>query len=241
MQIESLNYKKHWQKQQRSRKGSEENAYVYVHIRNDNSEPFYVGIGWTHTRPWNYVERTDWHKKISRKHGVRTEIVIDSIPLETAKFWEAKWIKSCKDAGYILVNCTSGGDANPMEIPEVRKKQKDNVPKGDDHYTKTDEARENLRLKNTGKKYSEETNKKKGRSGPKLNLTDEGRAILKLPKKDITRQKMRIYALNMSDEHHQKLSAAAIKMWEIRSSDQRSAVANKGWETRRRNKLLKEI
>jgi hypothetical protein len=112
---EAAAYKSKWQKAQRARLMDDEcdkDSFVYVHIRESDNQPFYVGIGSRITRPWDYKHhsRTDWHKNVSSKHGVRTEIVIDSITLETAKFWEICWIKAFREAGYGLVNITPGGD-----------------------------------------------------------------------------------------------------------------------------------
>jgi predicted type IV restriction endonuclease len=242
MLVEERKNKLEWQRKQARRKGSNNNAYVYVHTRKDTDEPFYVGIGWTTTRPWNFRERNRRHKNIARKHGVRTQIVVDEIPLTSAKSWEIQWIKTLRASGFELVNETDGGDSNPMEFEEIREKQKQNVPRGDSHYAKEDAARENLRIKNTGKKYPPEVNAKKGRAGPKLTLTEEGRKTLKLPKRAETRAKMSATALIVQGDPAQraKNSAGCVAAAAKRTKEEKTAISLKGWETRRRNKLLKE-
>jgi len=79
---------------------------------------------------------------------------------------------------------------NGMKKPGAKEKQLANIPRGESHYTKTDEARNNLRLKNTGKRYSEEVNKKKGRTGPK-EFTPEGYANICAPHSNETKAKIK--------------------------------------------------
>jgi len=110
---EAAAYKSKWQKAQRARLMDDEcdkDSFVYVHIRESDNQPFYVGIGFKSDRPWDTYRRSDWHKRIVSKHGIRTEIIIDSITWEQAKFWEVCWIKSLRDSGYDVANHTDGGD-----------------------------------------------------------------------------------------------------------------------------------
>lgn len=99
-------------------------AYVYCHLKADSGEPFYVGMGKTKARPLNMVSRSNWHKNIAAKHGVRVEIIVDEIDWDTALWWEIKWIKALKDAGYGLVNLTNGGDGvRGLEFTDQHKKK----------------------------------------------------------------------------------------------------------------------
>jgi hypothetical protein len=122
---EAAAYKRNWQKAQRARlnDGHDADSFVYVHIRESDGKPFYVGIGHKPSRPWDmkHHSRTDWHKNVVSKNGVRTEIVIDSITWEQAKFWEICWIKSLKEFGFELVNLTLGGDG-VRGIPAANRK-----------------------------------------------------------------------------------------------------------------------
>ena len=127
-------------------------AYVYCHIKADDGEPFYVGMGKTKTRPWNMSARSDWHKNIVSKHGVRVEIIIDEIDWDSALWWEVRWIKALKSSGYNLVNLTDGGEDQPMRNPITREKIRIAMT-GKKLTAKT---KEKIRLANIGKKLSEE-------------------------------------------------------------------------------------
>jgi hypothetical protein len=120
-------------------------AYVYCHIKADNNEPFYVGIGQTRYRPWDLkTGRSKWHNDTVKKHGVRVEIIIDDLDRDTAKFWEIRWIKALRDQGYKLVNMTNGGDGlNGMSHSgESRLKNSlSHLAKGDAHHNKSPEHR----------------------------------------------------------------------------------------------------
>lgn len=97
-------------------------AYVYCHLKADSGEPFYVGMGKTKTRPWNMRNRSQWHKNIVAKNGVRVEMIIEDIDWDAAWWWEVRWIKVLRDAGYVLVNHTDGGDGLKNPSLETRKK-----------------------------------------------------------------------------------------------------------------------
>lgn len=97
-------------------------AFVYVHLEADTGAPFYVGIGTRKNRPWNLHNRSDHHKNVVAKHGARIEIVIDGLDWGIACFWEIRWIKALRDAGFRLVNLTDGGDGTLGLIAHNRKK-----------------------------------------------------------------------------------------------------------------------
>lgn len=122
-------------------------AYVYLHLKEDNGEPFYVGIGTSQSRPWDMWNRSDWHRKTSAKHGVRVEILIDGLDKETAKWWEKRHIKALRDAGYNIVNMTDGGDGMHGFLHSEESKQKaskSHLAKGENHHNKTIEHREKV-------------------------------------------------------------------------------------------------
>lgn len=87
-------------------------AYLYCHFKEDTNEPFYVGIGRKLKRAYNLAHhsRTDFHRNIVKKHGIRIEILLSNISWETACFWEICWIKALKNAGHNIANLTSGGE-----------------------------------------------------------------------------------------------------------------------------------
>lgn len=230
-----------WQKEQRARKGTEHNSYVYVHIKNDNNDPFYVGIGWTHTRPWDYEQRSEWHKKTVKKHGVRTEIIADGLTLETAKFWEKAWIKSLKENHYVLVNVTEGGDANPMEIDEIRHKQRSNVLRGDEHPSKKPEVREKVRQANIGKKYSAETNAKKSRKKTNEQKEHLSRVFTGRTHSNEAKSKMSSSAheRNRQEGYWDSVKAGLASYYDNANPKDLSSRASKGWETRRKKLAAK--
>jgi hypothetical protein len=109
---EAADFKRNWQDAQKARlaEGVEADSYVYVHLQEDTGEPFYVGIGHTHTRPWDTDARSDEHKERVSEFGICTHLVEDCVTYEVAKWWEVRWIKALRDAGYELVNKTDGGE-----------------------------------------------------------------------------------------------------------------------------------
>jgi NUMOD3 motif len=98
-------------------------AYVYCHFKEDDMNPFYVGMGKTYKRPFETNKsRNVFYKNIVKKHGVHVEMIVKDIDWDIAQWWEIRWIKALRNAGYELSNATDGGDGlrNPSE--ETRKK-----------------------------------------------------------------------------------------------------------------------
>lgn len=108
---EAAAFKKNWQKHQRALlESGVDCSYLYVHLEADTGKPFYVGMGETKTRPWG-KKRSSKHKNRANKHGNRVELVSDSdLSWETALWWEVRWVKALKAAGFELANLTEGGD-----------------------------------------------------------------------------------------------------------------------------------
>lgn len=102
--------------------------YVYVHYRNDNGQPFYVGMGKkNHKRigtPSEYQRafvvtmRSDYWTSLYKKHGRTVEIFMDHLTKEEAQEKEVELIKlyGRKEFGGILCNLTDGGDHNGNKI-----------------------------------------------------------------------------------------------------------------------------
>lgn len=121
---EAAQYKKEWQSAQKKlRVRGDDCAFVYVHLQEDTGEPFYVGIGEVGTRPWDmrHHSRTDFHRNVVKKHGVKVQIVLQEISLKAAKDWEVRLIKIYRDAGHRLVNLTDGGDGTAGMAAHNRK------------------------------------------------------------------------------------------------------------------------
>lgn len=221
--MQDLNFKKKWQKAQRAlHKSGVDCSYVYVHLEKDTQKIFYIGLGKTAGRPWDLNDRSEDHKNRVIEHGVDVQIITNSIHnWYIAAWWESWWIAACRAAGFDLVNLTNGGEGC---------------------RGLSEKSIEKIRKANLGKKYSSEVNLKKGRFGPKVNLTEEGREILKRPKSKETKLKMKQKALIVQSQVDQrkKNSLGCFKKWASRTEEEKTKIANKGWETRRRNKLLKE-
>lgn len=113
MPLEADSHRKNWQVAQRKlRANGEACAFVYVHLEADTGLPFYVGIGENPSRPWNrrHHSRTEFHRNIVEKHGLRVHIVADHLLWDEACFWEMSWISVFRKQGYRLANLTDGGD-----------------------------------------------------------------------------------------------------------------------------------
>lgn len=121
-------------------------AYVYCHIKADDDQPFYVGIGRTSHRAFDKRSRSAWHRRTVEKHGLRVYVIAEVETWDLAQEWERRWIKALKVAGYALVNQTPGGDGGPTWLGRKHTEE-----------TKAKIAFGNLGNKgNTGKIFSEE-------------------------------------------------------------------------------------
>ena len=89
-------------------------AIVYRHRDNLNNV-FYVGIGKNEDRAFDYLRRSEFWKRYSKKYGVSTEIIAKDIDYDTAKELEMLLISEYgrRDLGLgNLVNMTDGGDGS---------------------------------------------------------------------------------------------------------------------------------
>lgn len=88
-------------------------ALVYKHIRLDNEEIFYIGIGKSNKRLYSTNYRNKFWHNIVNKVDYKAEIIYENISWEEAKLKEIELIKKYGriDIGTgILVNMTDGGD-----------------------------------------------------------------------------------------------------------------------------------
>lgn len=87
-------------------------TYLYQHIREDNGDVFYVGIG-DIKRPYSKSKRTKHWYNIVNKHGYKVEVVRSFDTWEEACEWEKLFIsiygKRLNNSGS-LVNITDGGE-----------------------------------------------------------------------------------------------------------------------------------
>jgi hypothetical protein len=95
--------------------------YIYLHCKPDGT-PFYVGKG-TKKRAHNLANRTEWHKRLVAKYGVK--IVLFPMPSEQVAFDnEIVWIAALRSSGFELCNLTDGGEGpSGFTHSETTKKQ----------------------------------------------------------------------------------------------------------------------
>jgi hypothetical protein len=110
-------------------------AYVYLHRRKDNNQPFYVGVGGllsfdnyqrANANNWKGLRnRSDFWRNVVNKFGFTVEIVLDNCTKEEALLEEVRLIKLYGrqdiETG-ILVNHTDGGDGRVNSSKEVNRK-----------------------------------------------------------------------------------------------------------------------
>jgi hypothetical protein len=160
-------------------------AYVYRHIRLDKNQVFYIGIGeddgGAYKRAHNKTRRSSLWKNATKNIEYTVEIVIDNISWKEAIEKEKEFIelygRVCENSG-TLVNITKGGDGGDTTKNKICV-FKENVEKRINHDELNDYInlgwqkgfteihRNNYSKAKSGKKYSEEVNKKKGRPGHK--------------------------------------------------------------------------
>ena len=102
-------------------------AYVYRHIRLDNNEVFYIGIGIKKNRINSINSRNSFWHNIVNKCGMYSEIIEDNISWEMAceleKFWIKHYGRKNNNTG-ILVNMTDGGEGTLGNIMSIETKDK---------------------------------------------------------------------------------------------------------------------
>ena len=83
--------------------------YVYVHCREDDGGPFYVGKG-SGRRAWVPQGRSAWWNRIVAKHGLVVKIHRHFQDESEAFASEIETIAILRDLGYQLCNLTIGGE-----------------------------------------------------------------------------------------------------------------------------------
>ena len=116
-------------------------AVVYIHMKPQNKEVYYVGIGSDVKRAYHFGSRSEIWKRYYNKYGVLVNVLCENIELKTAKEME-KWLIAYYGKTQ-LCNRTDGGE-------------------GFFGAKHSKETIEKLRIANTGKKLSEETKRKIG-------------------------------------------------------------------------------
>lgn len=175
---------------------------IYQHRRNDTNEVFYVGIGKDEKRPYTKCNRNDHWKRIVKKHGYTTEILITELLWDNACEVEIGLIKyyGRRDLGTgTLVNMTSGGDGT---------------------HNLDEEALNKISIANKGKKHSDATkqkmsNAKKGipkSEEHKHKMSESAKKRKRVPVSDETRAKLSKLRKGVpkSEEHKRKISEGLV-------------------------------
>lgn len=112
-------------------------SYIYQHIRLDNNQIFYIGIGGEDNSPSTNYGRAyshnsrnkHWHN-IVNKVGFKVEILFENLNWEDACLKEIEFIKQYGRMDLktgILVNMTEGGEGVPNPSEETRKKKSNSI------------------------------------------------------------------------------------------------------------------
>lgn len=149
--------------------------YVYIHVRLDTNEVFYVGIGKkkNYRRVNSKWNRNNFWRRVVSKTDFESYIILDNLNSENAELKEIELIQfyGRRDKGLgTLVNLTDGGfgvkgyqhtDETKKFFSELAKGRivseevKLKISKGNMGIVRSDEFKENLRIINTGKKMPE--------------------------------------------------------------------------------------
>ena len=138
---------------------------VYVHIRQDTNEIFYVGKG-TKKRIRQKDNRNKyWHNIVNKNNGFISQVIAGNLSDKEALAFEVLIIAKLKALGVKLCNMTNGGEgvAGLVRSPESIKKQADAIrgrPSKNLGRKATEQARLNMSLAHKGKKQSPEHIKK---------------------------------------------------------------------------------
>ena len=219
--------------------------YTYLHLRESDSQPFYIGKG-KGRRAWAHVGRNVHWKNVVAKHGLKVEICAEW-KCEKEAFEHEKFLISCfKDIGFKLVNLTDGGEgaSGYKQTPEAIAKTVA-AHKG---AKRSSEVKKNISLSKIGKpgpKKSDETKAKisEANKGKKLNANQI--TGLKKPKSEDHKKKLSIAnigktatletkkkqseahsALWLSESHRQKMVKA---LTGIKKPNFAKAMSNKKW------------
>jgi hypothetical protein len=173
--------------------------YTYIHYRNDNGEPFYIGKG-VNDRYSRKRRNQFWHRVVKKSGGFRAEIISYWKTNKEALDHEIFLISCFKDMGFQLCNLTNGGEGSSgIKLSDKQKAIISATHKG---KVTSDETKAKISASHIGKKASDETKEKM-------------RAAWALRSKDVsieTREKISAAGIGrkFSNESKEKMRAAAI-------------------------------
>ena len=139
--------------------------YVYVWIRKDTNQIFYVGKG--HAEKYkDMCSRNDWFLHVVNKVGkenIEIKFLEENLSEEEAFEKEKYYIKKFREEGKPLVNLTDGGDGSGnwyQFLTEEEKERHREISKSWLGRKHTEETKEKMRKAATGRKHTEETKRK---------------------------------------------------------------------------------
>lgn len=181
--------------------------FLYRHIRKDNREPFYIGVGTVldeyntfkaqYYRAYNKMNRNQYWINIANKYGFDSQILFEHSDRRFIHQKEIEFISlyGRKSNGGLLVNMTDGGDGVNNLDRETRERITKFItgkPRSKETKRKLSEAFKGRKMSNdtkkrmsdsrTGTKLSEATKNKirKSHLGRKLNdTTNVKKAVIK--------------------------------------------------------------
>ena len=138
-----------------TRKKQNNNFIVYIHIRPDINEPFYVGKGIPKRDRSKYGRNQYWHNIVNKNNGIfESKILFEGLSEKDALLKEREIELDLRNKGYILTNiaeCGIKAGTTGMKHSEESKRKISEGLKG--HISP-----------NKGKKQSKETCDKKSKS-----------------------------------------------------------------------------
>lgn len=190
-------------------------AFVYRHIRLDNGNPFYIGIGKSESRAYSTKGRSKFWQRIVDKFGYEVEILFHDLDYEQAKLKEQEFISlygRANTCNGLLCNLTDGGDGSlgykPTEEALIkisnaskgRIKSAEQIEKWKKNmdFSKSDETKEKIRQSLLNKPHTGErkANQSKAHLGKKLSdetklkLSNYWKGKKKQPVSEETKKKM---------------------------------------------------
>ena len=190
-------------------------AFVYRHIRLDNGNPFYIGIGKSESRAYSTKGRSKFWQRIVDKFGYEVEILFHDLDYEQAKLKEQEFISlygRTNTCNGLLCNLTDGGEGSlgykPTEeallkisnASKGRIKSSEQIEKWKKNmdFSKSDETKEKIRQSLLNKPHTEErkANQSKAHLGKKLSdetklkLSNYWKGKKKQPVSEETKKKM---------------------------------------------------
>lgn len=171
---------------------AEAEFYVYVHLKADSREPFYVGKGKAR-RAWSGSGRNAWWRRIVAKHGLAVMVQRHFLNESDAFASEVETIAVLRDLGYELCNLTDGGEGSSGAVRSHETRAKLSAAKS------TPTARRIL-SENAIKRWASPearaalSDKMSGEANPSCNLSDDScRRIFQLRIQGLTQCKIAAY------------------------------------------------